>query len=474
MTIVHEDLQDPWDLVVVGHGAAGLSAALSYLETVPAGSARVAVLDRAAESERGGSSAWTTAMLRLDENAQVLEDWGQLVRETAGDDVNEAYIEAFYENATDTLNWIRGRGIHVFKRRGGAPSARFKYAYGVEGGGRSIVDTFSERVAALGGVSLYETQAVALVRDGDGPVSGVRVRIADGTEHTMPAAAVVLASGGFEGNPDLLEKHIPGGRSLSTVAPGSVVNKGEGIEMAVAVGAARSGEYAGAHIEAVDPRSDEPEALVATWMYGILVDQAGNRFVDEASDTLDLLFDYVGNAVHRCAGGVAYALNDAAVRRESPLFPHLNFTAVPPVTADTLEELAAELGIDPTALRSTVDAYNQAAVDVPYDSSVMDGKRTEGLSPDKSNWAHPLTEAPFEAWPVSPRICFTYGGIRTDGRARVIDTSGEVIANLYAAGEMTGLFHHTYPSGTSVHRSLTFGRIAGLETAGRATQLTQA
>jgi tricarballylate dehydrogenase len=467
MGIATSDLERPWDVVVVGHGAAGLSAALSYLEEAPEGRTRVAVLDRAPRAERGGSSAWTTAMLRLDENAQLLEDWGELVRETNGEDADESYIEAFYENATDTLNWIRGHGVRVQKRRSGAPSPRFKYAYGVEGGGRSIVDTFSELVAARGGTSVYETEAIGLVRDGAGPVTGVRVRTADGTELTMPAGAVVMASGGFEGNSAMLAQHIPGGERLEPVAPGSLANRGEGIEMAVAVGAARSGEYAGAHIEAVDPRSETPEALIATWMYGILVDRAGNRFVDEASDTMDLLFDYVGNAVHRRAGGVAFAVSDAAVRRESPLFPHLNLTTHPPVVADTLEGLAEELGVDPAGLRATVDAYNAAGCAVPYDASVMDGKSTTGIEPPKSHWAHPLTEAPFEAWPVSPRICFTYGGIRVDGESRVLDEAGQVIPGLYAAGEMTGVFRHTYPSGTSVHRSLTFGRIAGRGIAAR-------
>jgi tricarballylate dehydrogenase len=117
--------------------------------------------------------------------------------------------------------------------------------------------------------------------------------------------------------------------------------------------------------------------------------------------------------------------------------------------------------VDAAGLRATVDEYNAAATAVPFDPMRHDGKRAEGIEPPKSNWAQPLTEGPFEAWPVEPRICFTYHGLRVDGETRVLDGDGQPIPGLQAAGEITGIFHGTYPAGTSVLRSLTFGRLAG-------------
>jgi tricarballylate dehydrogenase len=460
MSISAPSLEQPWDLVVVGHGAAGLSAAAAFLEAYGDETPRVAILDRQPAAERGGSTAWTTASFRLDDNAQLAEDWGQIVRQTAGHEIDEAYIEAFYEHATDTLNWIRGHGVRISKSLAPFPGLRMKYGYSIEGGGRAFVGTFTELVQAKGARCVYGADAIGLVREPGQPVTGVRVRV-DGAELVMPTAAVVLACGGFEGNRELLGQHIPGGSRLDTVAPGSRVNKGAGISIATAIGAATSGQFDGAHLEPVDPRSPNPESLVNSWMWGILVDRDGRRFIDEASTTFDILFDYIANAVHRRAGGLAYAINDASVRKGIPNLHEYNWTPEPPITADTLEELAAKTGIDPAGLRTTVDAYNAATDDVPFDAMRHDGKRATGIEPPKSNWAQPLTEGPFEAWPVSPRICFTYYGLKVDGRARVLDTNGRPIGGLYAAGEITGIFHHTYPSGTSVLRSLTFGRIAG-------------
>jgi tricarballylate dehydrogenase len=468
VSIDSPSLEPPWDLVVVGHGAAGLSAAVAFLESSDSDSVRVAVLDCDSVERRGGSTAWTTAFFRLDEDAQLTQDWGQIVRETAGHEIHPSYVEAFYDNATDTLNWVRSHGVPIARHPAVFPSERARFSHSIQGGGRAFVETFTDLAESMGAVSIYEAEAVGLVRNPGEPVTGVRVRIA-GCEHLMQARAVVLACGGFEGNSELLEKHIPGGAALDTVAPGSRANKGRGIAMATAIGASTSGQYDGAHMEPVDPRSPNAEALVNTWMWGILVDRDGRRFIDEASTSFGLLFDYVANAVHRQAGGLAYAITDASVRSALPTLDRYNWTTQRPISADTVEDLATQLGIDPHALRTTIEQYNAAASNVPFDPMRHDGKAADGIDPPKSNWAQPLTTGPFEAWPVVPRICFTYYGLKVDHEAHALDDEGHPIPGLYAAGEITGIFHRTYPSGTSVLRSLTFGRIAGRTIASTAT-----
>ncbi|WP_169811463.1 FAD-dependent oxidoreductase [Nocardia harenae] len=470
MTTETVSFDGQWDVVIVGHGAAGLSAAVSFLETYRGTAPRVAVLDRADYEHRGGSSAWTTAGFRLDADTQLDSDWGEIVRETSGGDaVTEAYIEAFYENAVDTLTWIRQRGVPLAKAPVGLPGTRVKYGYSIEGGGRRFVDVFTELARERGATFFYEVEAVGLERTPGGPITGVRVRDAAGAEHLLSTGAVVLASGGFEGNQELLGKHIPGGQKLEPVSPGTRINNGGGIEIAAAIGAARSGQYSGAHLEPVDPRSGNIEALVNTWMVGIVVDADGNRIVDEMSTTYDMQFDYIANAVHRKANGVAYAITDAAAREALPHLSQINFTTEPGIQADTLAELAELLGIDAEGLARTVAAFNAATDTTPIDLSRLDGKSTVGLEPPKSNWAYPLAQGPFEAWPIVPQICFTFGGIRADGAARVLDEAGERIEGLYAAGEIVGTFHGTYPAGTSVLRSLTFGRIAGQQVAATAS-----
>ena len=138
-------------------------------------------------------------------------------------------------------------------------------------------------------------------------------------------------------------------------------------------------------------------------------------------------------------------------------------TDKPPIV--TLPELARLLGFAPEQFVRTVEEYNAAVGPGEFDPNRRDGKCTSGLSPEKSNWAYRLRIPPFFAYPLTSAICFTYGGIRTDCDARVVTGNGVPLPGLYAAGEIVGLFYHEYPAGTSVLRSLTFGRIAGAHAA---------
>lgn len=459
-------LEGPWDVVIVGHGAAGLTAALAVLEAAPAGAApRVAVLDRADRSHRGGSTAWTTASFRLDGDAQLDPGWGQIVRDTAGHQANEEYIDAFYENATDTLNWIRGHGVEIGTALTELPLYFGNRVWFPRGGGKAIVDTLGGAIEARGAAVFYSTTALRLITDATNRIEGIAVRSADGAEHVMHAPAVVLACGGFEGNPEMLTRYIPGAYRLKTVSPGTDGNTGDGIRMAVDIGADTAGQFDGAHLEPVDPRSSNREAVVGTWMFGIMVNQRGERFMDEGERLFDLQFDQVGNRLFQDQGGHGFAISDAKTRARVPRFEALMDHENPPLRSDTVEGLADLLGVPGDSLRRTVEKYNEAANGAEFDPTRPDGKSTVGLTPPKSNWAEPLVTPPFEGIPVEANICFTYGGLRVDGTSRVLNTDGQPIAGLWAAGEITGIFYELYPSGTSVLRSLTFGCIAGRQVA---------
>jgi len=127
-----------------------------------------------------------------------------------------------------------------------------------------------------------------------------------------------------------------------------------------------------------------------------------------------------------------------------------------------------KLGLDPEALETTVAEFNEACAgnaDIPFDPFAYDGKATVGLEPPKSNWASPISHPPYYGYPVAAAICFTYGGLKTDTSARVLSKGGVPIPNLYAAGELVGLFYHEYPAATSVLKAVTFGRLAGAHAA---------
>ena len=138
------------------------------------------------------------------------------------------------------------------------------------------------------------------------------------------------------------------------------------------------------------------------------------------------------------------------------------------VDADTLAELAEGLGIDAARLERTVAEFNAAIQPGDFDPTIKDGKRTEGIEPPKSNWALPVEQPPFTAFPVTCGITFTFGGVRVDDDARVLDTGGRPLPGLFAAGELVGgLFFHNYPGGSGLTAGAVYGRRAGYAAAER-------
>jgi tricarballylate dehydrogenase len=142
----------------------------------------------------------------------------------------------------------------------------------------------------------------------------------------------------------------------------------------------------------------------------------------------------------------------------------------PPIEADSLDGLANTIGVPAAAFRRTVDAYNDACVDDDIDPYRVDGVSTKSLTPPKSNWARPILEPPFRSYPIIGSNTFTFGGLKVTPDAQVLNTSGELIPGLYAAGETVGIYYGVYCSATSVLRGTVFGRRAGLH-AGRVSAI---
>jgi tricarballylate dehydrogenase len=314
----------------------------------------------------------------------------------------------------------------------------------------------------------YETRAHGLIQDDAGRVAGIKAFAPGNRPLELRAPNVILASGGFQGNQEMLARYI-GPQALYTrpVARGGYYNRGEGICMALEVGAAPCGNYASYHAQPIDPRSGDPEPVVLNYAFGVLVNQAGQRFTDEGPAMTDAVYEVVTRRINQEAGGIAYAIFDAKLDDVDGWATTVR-SRVPAYSAVSLTELAAKIAVPADELATTVATFNAAcpAAD-SFNPLVCDGLATIGIEPRKSNWARPIDTPPFRAWPIIAANCFTFGGLKVNERARVINLNGDEIPGLYAAGETVGLYYKVYPGATSVMRGAVTGRIAGQDAASR-------
>jgi len=455
-----------YDLVVVGCGAAGLSAAVSYAEAAAEAGreARIAVLERATKEERGGSTRWTTAGFRVDKDFKLDPLWVGRVQEVSKGLADLAYTEVFEREIPTTGAFLRDHGVEVLHRELDLPG--LKETAAPNGGGHAIVEALGQHVEDHAGSEIiYETEAVRLTSSEDGRVNGIEVRGPDGLLRTLEAETVVLACGGFEGNYEMLTQYVGNNAvDLRKLAPGTQYNKGDGIRMATDIGADTSGQFDGIHAELTDIRTDRADPVLYGHTYTIVVNADCERFYDEGQASFSDTFELIAYEVWKNQNQTAFMITDEAVMCNNAITAFFD-TDVPPAKADSIRELATLLGLDPDALEKTVSGYNAACDDRPFNPHDYDGKSTEGIEPPKSNWANPLENPPYYGYPVAAAICFTYGGLKTDTSARVLAKNGAAIPGLYAAGELVGLFYHEYPAATSVLKALTFGRIAGTHAA---------
>lgn len=476
-----------FDLVVVGCGVAGLSTAVSALEQ----GKTVAILERASVEERGGQTRWTEAGMRMKDDTAVSDDFEEHFAENSGHYLDPRLINeaaGSYENwspIVKTLNFTDPELITTLADRAG-PTLQWLKTYGVKftdyisyfittcttriqpvGGGLAIVEALAAAAEAKGANFFYRTTARALVQQADGSVTGLKAVGPNNQAIEFEAKAVVLASGGFEGNAEMLVHYLgPKARYIRPVARGGYYNKGEGIRMALGIGAAPAGDFGQIHAEPLDPRSGAPEPIVLVFNYGILVNRKGERFVNEAPSTVDATYESITRRILDEPEGIAYAIFDSRIE-DVPSWKRTVRSDQGPITAPTLAALAEKLDVPADVLEKTVAAYNAACpTEGTFKPLETDGLATKaGYAPKKSNWSRPISEGPFMAYPMICGNCFTFGGIKVDAKSRVINTDGEVIPGLYAAGEMTGLYYGTYTGATSVLRGAVFGRIAGQEAA---------
>jgi tricarballylate dehydrogenase len=286
---------------------------------------------------------------------------------------------------------------------------------------------------------------------------------------------VVLACGGFEANAEWRARYLGPGWEVAKVR-GSRFNVGDGLRMALAIGAMPAGQWSGSHSVAWDNNAPPTGDLSVgdafqkySYTFGIMVNADGRRFVDEGSDIRLKTYSKLGRIILSQPDQFAWQVFDKKVLHL--LREEYRIKRVSKVSADSLEELAGKLeGVNKAAFLDEVRAFNAAVrTDVAFDERFKDGKGTTGLAINKSNWAQTIAQPPFEAYQVGCGVTFTFGGLAiVPTTGQVIDTASEPIPGLYAAGEIVGgLFYFGYPGGTGLMAGAVFGRTAG-ESAGKA------
>jgi len=452
------------NLVVVGQGAAGLAAALSAADDARRRgiAVNITLLEKAAEEQAGGNTRWSPSYMRMASPEGVEPSFIHDMLEATKFQGDETYFARLAAEAPATVAWIRSQGVEfhqpTYYLAKGPPRIQ------PIGGGPAIIETLS-RAAKAASVSIrYSSPVQAFIRE-DGRIRGVEIA-GQGDARNVSADAVILAAGGFQANPEMMREHFgDAADGIRLISPGTRFNTGDAIRMALGEGADKSGDWNGMHIEPIDPRSGNSAPVVLVYPYGVVVDKTGRRFFDEGSGLVHETWEAFSRSLHfDVPGREAYAILDKRLY-DIPDWQRAVRSEVPPIEANTLAELAGKLGIDPQVLIDTVANYDAAASGDPakFDATRCDGLAAiRELQPPKSNWARPIFEPPFLAYPLIGAIAYTFGGISTDDRARVM-RGGAPIPGLYAAGEITGHFYGTAPNAVSVLRAFVFGRRAGLE-----------
>lgn len=477
-----------FDVVVVGCGIGGLSAAVAARQL----GARVALLERAPIEERGGNTRYTEAFLRMKSLDQVADDFEDHFAANAGGHLDPALINettgshASWPAIVKAMSFADPELVSSFAAAAG-PTLRWIESFGIRfdvlptpflttctprlsprGGGLALIEALAAAAERLGVEFFYETTAQDLITEA-GVVTGVEARRRGHGTMRFRGSAVVLASGGYEGNPEMLAGYV-GARALflRPVARGGYYNKGEGIRMALRIGAAPCGDFGSYHAEPIDPRSGIAEPAIFVFPYGILINREGLRFVDEAPGTVDAHYESITRRIFQQTEGIAYVILDAKID-DVPNKQVAIRTDQPPIVAEHISTLAGQIGVPADALEATLAAYNAACRPGTFKPLEVDGLATSGLWPPKSNWARTIDRAPFQAYPIISSNVFTFGGLKVNGNGQVLASDGDPIDGLYAAGETVGLYYKTYTGSTSVLKGAVFGRLAGQHAGAKAS-----
>ncbi len=454
------------DVLVIGGGNAALCAALMAAEA----GARVTLLEAAPRAWRGGNSAHTRNLRCMHDAPQDVlveayseeEYWQDLLKVTGG--LTDEKLARLVIRASSTCRpWMRRHGVHFQPSLSGALHTARTNAFFM-GGGKALVNAYYRSAERLGVQVRYQAPVDRI------EIEGGRFKAAWANGERIQARACVLAAGGFESNRDWLREAW--GRNERGEWPAdNFLIRGTRFNQGVLLrhllddhGADRIGDPTQAHMVAIDARAPLYDGGICTRIdcvsLGVVVNREARRFYDEGEDFWPKRYAIWGRLVAQQPGQIGFSVIDAKAvgRFMPPVFPG--------VKADSLPELARQLGLDEAAFLQTLGDYNAACRVGTFDHTALDDCHTEGLSPAKTHWARPIDTAPFYGYELKPGITFTYLGLKTDETAAV-RFGGAPSANLFVAGEMMAgnVLGKGYTAGVGMSIGTAFGRIAGTQAA---------
>ncbi len=456
------ELSQVFDILIIGGGNAALCAAM----TAGRDGRKILILEAAPKEFRGGNSRHTRNLRYLhDAGNEYLtgpyredEFWDDLWQVTEGN-TDERLARLTIRESADVGEWMEARGCRFQPPLKGTLNLSRTNAFFL-GGGKALMNAYYRTAIEMGIEIAYDSEVLDL-NISDGRFLSAEV-MSNGNTREVRAKAVVAASGGFEANIPWLKEYWPD-EADNFIVRGCPYNRGRVLRVLLDSGAMPVGDPRQCHAVAVDARAPKFDGGIVTRLdcvpFGIVVNQRARRFYDEGEDFWPKRYAIWGRLVARQPDQIAFSIIDhKSVGKFMP-------SVFPPVEADSIQELAEKLELDPVALEETIIEFNQSVRPGTYDTSILDDCATEGLQPPKTHWAIPLDTPPFRAYPLRPGITFTYHGVTVDERARVIMEDGRPSRNIFAAGEiMAGnILGKGYLAGFGMTIGTVFGRIAGKE-----------
>lgn len=462
------DLSKPCDVLVIGAGNAALCAAI----TARNNGARVLVLEWAPKDFRGGNSRHTRNIRYAHREATeyvtgpytIEEYFDDLMRVTAGR-TNEDLARMMLEESERVPEWMMEQGVRFQQPLTGTLGLARTNAF-FFGGGKAMMNSFFAKAEEIGVEVVYEAEVTDLVME-NGHCSGAIVNHG-GETHTVSARSVVVAAGGYEANIEWLKEGW-GDAAENFLIRGTPYNKGRLLRVLLDHGARPIADPDQCHAVPIDARSPKFDGGICTRVdcviYSIVVNKHARRFYDEGEDIWPKRYAIWGRLVGQQPDQIAYAIIDS--KSQGLFMP----TVFPAVEANTIPELADKLGLEAATLANTVNEFNAGVQPGEFDATQPDGCHTDGVVPQKTNWARKLDTPPYYGYPLRPGITFTYLGVEVDKKARVLFGPDKKPAdNIFAAGEvMVGnILGQGYVGGLGLLIGNVFGRIAGEEAARRA------
>ncbi|MGD0109358.1 MAG: FAD-dependent tricarballylate dehydrogenase TcuA [Rhodopila sp.] len=462
------DRTKTYDVLVAGGGNAALCAAITARQA----GASVLLVESAPKAFRGGNSRHTRNLRAMhDKPNAVLTDaykedeyWDDLLRVTGGN-TDESLARMTIRASSGLFGWMKQAGVRFQPSLTGTLNLGRTNAFFL-GGGKALVNAYYLTAERLGVEILYDTEVVNMAMD-DGSVRSVDITY-KGFPETVHARCVVASSGGFQANLDWMREYW-GDAVDNFVIRGTPYNRGRVLKNLLDQGVAAIGDPTQCHAVALDARAPKFDGGITTRLdsvpYSIVVNRNGDRFYDEGEDVWPKRYAIWGRLIAQQHGQIAYSICDAKA------FPLFMPSVFPAIKADTVEELATRLKLDPAKIRDTVDAFNASVKPGQvFDNLKLDGNATDGLTPNKTNWARPVDKPPFYGYPLRPGITFTYLSVKVNEKAQVLMDNGQPAGNLFASGEiMSGnILGKGYLAGFGMTIGTVFGRIAGQEAARRA------